>query len=291
MKDFGEILTAVITPFDNNGVISTDTFWRLCKKLVHEKSEGLVLSGTTGESPNLSFEDRKLLYCTAKDAVGDKANIIAGTGTYSTSESIEITKMAIDQDVDGIMIVTPYYSKPSQYGIVKHFEAISEVTELPIMAYNIPGRTGTLIEVSTLKTLVNDLGIHSIKDAVGDWSFSKIEIEELSEKVYIYSGNDSETIDFINAGARGVVSVASHVVGNEISELIKLIKSGQLDDAQKKQDKLLPLFNAIFEEPSPGPIKHLLTYSWEDVGTPMLPITDITTELSNKLNEIYLAIK
>ena len=291
MKDFGEILTAVITPFDNNGVISTDTFWRLCKKLVHEKSEGLVLSGTTGESPNLSFEDRKLLYCTAKDAVGDKANIIAGTGTYSTSESIEITKMAIDQDVDGIMIVTPYYSKPSQYGIVKHFEAISEVTELPIMAYNIPGRTGTLIEVSTLKTLVDDLGIHSIKDAVGDWSFSKIEIEELSEKVYIYSGNDSETIDFINAGARGVVSVASHVVGNEISELIKLIKSGQLDDAQKKQDKLLPLFNAIFEEPSPGPIKHLLTYSWEDVGTPMLPITDITTELSNKLNEIYLAIK
>ena len=291
MKDFGEILTAVITPFDNNGVISTDTFWRLCKKLVHEKSEGLVLSGTTGESPNLSFEDRKLLYCTAKDAVGDKANIIAGTGTYSTSESIEITKMAIDQGVDGIMIVTPYYSKPSQYGILKHFEAISEVTELPIMAYNIPGRTGTLIEVSTLKTLVDDLGIHSIKDAVGDWSFSKIEIEELSEKVYIYSGNDSETIDFINAGARGVVSVASHVVGNEISELIKLIKSGQLDDAQKKQDKLLPLFNAIFEEPSPGPIKHILTYSWEDVGTPMLPITDITTELSNKLNEIYLAIK
>lgn len=227
MKDFGEILTAVITPFDNNGVISTDTFWRLCKKLVHEKSEGLVLSGTTGESPNLSFEDRKLLYGTAKDAVGDKANIIAGTGTYSTSESIEITKMAIDQGVDGIMIVTPYYSKPSQYGIVKHFQAISEITDLPIMAYNIPGRTGTLIEVSTLKTLVDDLGIHSIKDAVGDWSFSKIEIEELNEKVFIYSGNDSETIDFINAGARGVVSVASHIVGNQISDLIKLIKSGQ----------------------------------------------------------------
>ena len=290
MKDFGEILTAVITPFDNNGVISTDTFWRLCKKLVHEKSEGLVLSGTTGESPNLSFEDRKLLYGTAKDAVGDKANIIAGTGTYSTSESIEITKMAIDQGVDGIMIVTPYYSKPSQYGIVKHFEAISKITDLPIMAYNIPGRTGTLIEVSTLKTLVDDLGIHSIKDAVGDWSFSKIEIEELNEKVFIYSGNDSETIDFINAGARGVVSVASHIVGNQISDLIKLIKSGQLDDAQILQDKLLPLFNAIFEEPSPGPVKHLLTYSWEDVGIPMLPITEISTELANKLEDIYTSI-
>lgn len=290
MKDFGEILTAVITPFDNIGVISTDTFWRLCKKLVHEKSEGLVLSGTTGESPNLSFEDRKLLYGTAKDAVGDKANIIAGTGTYSTSESIEITKMAIDQGVDGIMIVTPYYSKPSQYGIVKHFQAISEITDLPIMAYNIPGRTGTLIEVSTLKTLVDDLGIHSIKDAVGDWSFSKIEIEELNEKAFIYSGNDSETIDFINAGARGVVSVASHIVGNQISDLIKLIKSGQLDDARIIQDKLLPLFNAIFEEPSPGPVKHLLTYSWEDVGIPMLPITEISTELANKLENIYTSI-
>jgi len=290
MKDFGEILTAVITPFDNNGVISTDTFWRLCKKLVHEKSEGLVLSGTTGESPNLSFEDRKLLYGTAKDAVGDKANIIAGTGTYSTSESIEITKMAIDQGVDGIMIVTPYYSKPSQYGILKHFQAISEITDLPIMAYNIPGRTGTLIEVSTLKTLVDDLGIHSIKDAVGDWSFSKIEIEELNEKVFIYSGNDSETIDFINAGARGVVSVASHIVGNQISDLIKLIKSGQLDDAQILQDKLLPLFNAIFEEPSPGPVKHLLTYSWEDVGIPMLPITEISTELANKLEDFYTSV-
>ena len=260
MKDFGEILTAVITPFDSNGVISTDTFWRLCKKLVHEKSEGLVLSGTTGESPNLSFEDRKILYGTAKDAVGDKANIIAGSGTYSTSESIEITKMAVDQGVDGIMIVTPYYSKPSQYGIVKHFEAISKITDLPIMAYNIPGRTGTLIEVSTLNTLIDDLGIHSIKDAVGDWSFSKIEIEELNEKVFIYSGNDSETIDFINAGAKGVVSVASHVIGNEISDMIKLVKSGKLDDAQKEQEKLLPLFNAIFEEPSPGPIKHLLTF-------------------------------
>jgi len=147
-----------------------------------------------------------------------------------------------------------------------------------------------LIEVSTLKTLVDDLGIHSIKDAVGDWSFSKIEIEELNEKVFIYSGNDSETIDFINAGARGVVSVASHIVGNQISDLIKLIKSGQLDDAQIIQDKLLPLFNAIFEEPSPGPVKHLLTYSWEDVGIPMLPITEISTELANKLEDIYTSI-
>ena len=113
MNDFGKLLTAVITPFDSNGVLSTDTLWRLCKKLVHEKSEGLVLSGTTGESPNLTKEDRKIIYSTAKDSVGDKAKIIAGTGTYSTRESIEYTKMANDLGVDGIMIVTPYYSKPT----------------------------------------------------------------------------------------------------------------------------------------------------------------------------------
>ena len=159
------------------------------------------------------------------------------------------------------------------------------------MAYNIPGRTGTLIEVSTLNTLIDDLGIHSIKDAVGDWSFSKIEIEELNEKVFIYSGNDSETIDFINAGAKGVVSVASHVIGNEISDLIKLVKSGKLEDAQKEHEKLLPLFNAIFEEPSPGPIKHLLTYSWEGVGIPLLPITEISSELADKLTKVYNSIK
>ena len=122
MRDFCKLLTAVITPFDSNGVLNTDTLWRICKKLVHEKSDGLVLAGTTGESPNLTKEDRKIIYSTAKDSVGGKAKLIAGTGTYSTKESIEYTKMANDIGVDGIMIVTPYYSKPSQFGILKHFE-------------------------------------------------------------------------------------------------------------------------------------------------------------------------
>ena len=173
MKDFGKLLTASITPFDNNGVLNTDTFWRLCRKLVHDKSDGLVLTGTTGESPNLTIKDREIIYSTAIDSVGNKANIIAGTGTYSTSETVEITKMADSIGVDGIMIVTPYYSKPSQLGILKHFEEVSKSTNLPIMAYNIPGRTSTLIELETLVSLVEDIGIHSIKDAVGNFEFSK----------------------------------------------------------------------------------------------------------------------
>ncbi len=291
MSDFGKLLTAVITPFDSNGVLSTDTLWRLCRKLIHEKSDGLVLSGTTGESPNLTKEDRKIIYSTAKDSVGDKAKIIAGTGTYSTRESIEYTKMANDLGVDGIMIVTPYYSKPSQIGILQHFEQISKNTDLPIMAYNIPGRTATLIEIDTLEKLVDDIGIHSIKDAVGDLNFSKTELEVLKDKVDIYSGNDGETIEFMKMGGKGVVSVASHLVGNEIFNLINHVLNNEIESAEQLQTQLLPFFDLLFEEPSPGPVKYLLTETWEDVGTPLMPITNVSDDLASKLLENFQKIK
>ena len=291
MSDFGKLLTAVRTPFDSNGVLSTDTLWRLCRKLIHEKSDGLVLSGTTGESPNLTKEDRKIIYSTAKDSVGDKAKIIAGTGTYSTRESIEYTKMANDLGVDGIMIVTPYYSKPSQIGILQHFEQISKNTDLPIMAYNIPGRTATLIEIDTLEKLVDDIGIHSIKDAVGDLNFSKTELEVLKDKVDIYSGNDGETIEFMKMGGKGVVSVASHVVGNEIFNLINHVLNDEIESAEQLQTQLLPFFDLLFEEPSPGPVKYLLTETWEDVGSPLMPITNVSDDLASKLLENFRKIK
>jgi 4-hydroxy-tetrahydrodipicolinate synthase len=291
MSDFGKLLTAIITPFDSNGVLSTDTLWRLCRKLIHEKSDGLVLSGTTGESPNLTKEDRKIIYSTAKDSVGDKAKIIAGTGTYSTRESIEYTKMANDLGVDGIMIVTPYYSKPSQIGILQHFEEISKNTDLPIMAYNIPGRTATLVEIDTLEKLVDEIGIHSIKDAVGDLNFSKTELEVLKDKVDIYSGNDGETIEFMKMGGKGVVSVASHLVGNEIFNLINHVLNDEIESAEQLQTQLLPFFDLLFEEPSPGPVKYLLTETWEDVGTPLMPITNVSDDLASKLLENFQKIK
>ena len=291
MTDFGKLLTASITPFDSNGVINTDTFWRLCRKLVHDKSDGLVLTGTTGESPNLTIKDRDIIYTTALDSVGEKASIVAGTGTYSTSETLEITRMADSIGVDGIMIVTPYYSKPSQRGILKHFEEVSKVTDLPIMAYNIPGRTSTLIELETLVLLADDIGIHSIKDAVGNSDFSKKELEALHDKVDIYSGNDNETLDFMKNGGKGVVSVASHVVGNEIYEMMESVQNNDIKKAEAIDNDLGELFKALFEEPSPGPIKKILSESWEDVGEPLLPITDISTELANKIRGFYSKIK
>ena len=203
MNHFGELLTAAITPFDKNGVVETDTFWRLCKKLVSEGSNGIVLTGTTAESPNLTESDRLNIYSTAKDAVGDNAKLIAGTGTYSTKETVTLTKLAEETGMDGVMIVTPYYNKPSQIGILKHFQEVINNTNLPVMAYNIPGRTGTLIELDTLCTLVRDIGIHSIKDAVGDFEFSFKELTELKNETYIYSGDDALTLDFLKNGAVG----------------------------------------------------------------------------------------
>ena len=283
MTNFGNLITAAITPFDKNGIISTDTFFRLCRKLVHDKSESIVLTGTTGESPNLTQDDREIIYKTAKDSVGDKVKLIAGTGTYSTKESIENSRIAEDLGMDGIMIVTPYYSKPSQLGILKHFEAINNKSNLPIMAYNIPGRTSTLIELETIETLVNDINIHSIKDAVGDIKFSIEQIERIGDKAKIYSGDDALTYEFVKNGAEGVVSVASHVVGKEISEMINLLKDNKHDQAKEIDKKIQPIFSLLFKEPSPGPVKNLLSSTWEDVGHPLLPITEISSELSLEL--------
>ena len=283
MTNFGNLITAAITPFDKNGIISTDTFFRLCRKLVHDKSETIVLTGTTGESPNLTQDDREIIYKTAKDSVGDKVKLIAGTGTYSTKESIENSRIAEDLGMDGIMIVTPYYSKPSQLGILKHFEAINNKSNLPIMAYNIPGRTSTLIELETIETLVNDINIHSIKDAVGDIKFSIEQIERIGDKAKIYSGDDALTYEFVKNGAEGVVSVASHVVGKEISEMLNLLNDNKHDQAKEIDKKIQPIFSLLFKEPSPGPVKNLLSITWEDVGHPLLPITEISSELSLEL--------
>ena len=290
MNHFGELLTAAITPFDKNGVVETDTFWRLCKKLVSEGSNGIVLTGTTAESPNLTESDRLNIYSTAKDAVGDNAKLIAGTGTYSTKETVTLTKLAEETGMDGVMIVTPYYNKPSQIGILKHFQEVMNNTNLPVMAYNIPGRTGTLIELDTLCTLVRDIGIHSIKDAVGDFEFSFKELTELKNETCIYSGDDALTLDFLKNGAVGVVSVASHVLGKQIRKMIDHFLSNEITNAEEIETIIMPLVHALFEEPSPGAVKHLLTISWENVGFPQLPMTTVSDELAKKLNDLYVKL-
>lgn len=292
---FGELLTAMVTPFDQNGVISTDTIARLSKKLVSDGNDGLVLAGTTGESPNLTKDDRSILYATTIRSVGDSAKVIAGTGTYSTTESIELSKQALDAGVDGIMVVTPYYSKPSQEGIYQHFKSISDNVSLPIIAYNIPGRTSKLIEIETLERIVIDTNVVAIKDAVNDISFTKQEIDHLYHAkkldVEIYSGDDKLTLDLMRHGAKGVISVASHVIGKEIRSLIDAHNKGDIEMADKINDELNNFYDLIFAEPSPAPIKAILSESFQYVGSCKLPLIDASPGLLSKLIIEYKRIK
>ena len=293
---FGELLTAMVTPFDLNGIISTDVVSSLSKKLVKEGSDGIVLAGTTGESPNLSQEDRIILYKTTLDSVGHKAKIVAGTGTYSTKDSIELSKQAEDMGVHAVMIVTPYYSKPSQKGIYEHFKSISDATNIPIIAYNIPGRTSRLIEVETLVEIVKDTNVFAIKDAVSDIKFTRLEIETFSNlskelEATIYSGDDKLTLEMMKLGARGVISVASHVVGREIRLFIDAYKNGLVGVAENINNELRLLYDLIFEEPSPAPIKSILNESFGYVGSCKLPLIDASSELTSKLINEYTRIK
>jgi len=292
---FGELLTAMLTPFDNNGVINTPVVSKLTKKLIKDGNDGIVLAGTTGESPNLSYEDREILYRTAREAIGEKGNIIAGTGTYSTSETIRLSKQAKDCGVDALMVVTPYYSKPSQKGIYKHFKAVSEEVDLPIIAYNIPSRTSKLIEIDTLIQIVTDTSVAGIKDAVNDIEYTKNEIEELIEKkeldVSIYSGDDKLTLDMLKLGAVGVISVAGHVVSKELRKLIDFYVTGEVDKAEKINNELGKFFDLIFKEPSPAPIKSIVTDSFEYVGSCKLPLVDVSEELKLELLDEYTRIK
>lgn len=292
---FGELLTAMITPFDNNGIISTSSIATLSNKLIKDGNDGLVLAGTTGEAPNLTTEDRIILYRTVKEEVGDKAKVIAGTGTYSTTESIKLSIEAQECKVDGLMVVSPYYSKPSQEGIYQHFVSISNEVDLPIIAYNIPSRTSNLIEIDTLIKIISDTNVIAIKDAVNDIEFTKKEVKILKNEnkldVDIYSGDDKLTFQMLKLGCKGVISVASHIVSKEIRMFIDSFKSGDATKAENINRELDNLYDLIFKEPSPAPIKAIINESFQYVGSCKLPLIDASDSLTLELVEEFKRIK
>ena len=206
---FGAVLTAIITPFRDDGSVDYGTFARLAEHLIAHGSDGLVVCGTTGESPTLTEMEKVALYRAAVDAVGDRAVVVAGTGTYNTAESIEMTQRAAEVGCAAAMAVTPYYSKPPQEGIFRHMVAIAESTDLPLMVYNIPGRTARLIEVDTLVRLAAHPNIVAVKDAVDDIPWTTTQIAALPEGFAVYSGSDALTVEIVGAGGVGVVSVAA----------------------------------------------------------------------------------
>jgi len=287
---FGRVATAVITPFTAEGPIDYGAFWRLVRHLKDNATEAIVVSGTTGESPTLSKPEKMALFAAAVDAAAGKMKVVAGGTNNDTAESMEFAVSAAESGVDGVMAVTPYYSKPPQRGIVAHMHAIADATDLPVMIYNIPSRTATLIEIETLVEVCEHPNVVAVKDAVDDLDWSRRAIEALPEGVAVYSGSDQWTKELVALGAVGVVSVASHLAGREISAMVDAVIEGDDHKAEQLHDLVMPLNHALFAEPNPMPLKGALTAYWDFVGVPRLPLMPATDETVEAIGRALDAI-
>ena len=275
--NFGQVLTAMVTPFDENGEIDFQATKNLINYLIANGTDGLVVSGTTGESPTLTEEEKVNLFKFTVEVVNGRVPVIAGTGSNNTKGSIELTILAEDVGVDGIMLVAPYYNNPSQEGLYQHFKTIAEVTSLPIMLYNVPGRSVVNISVETVIRLSKIPNIVSIKEASGNLDTMAEIISHTPEDFSLYSGDDGLTIPVLSIGGTGVISVASHVIGNEMQTMIGHFKSGNIQEAARDHRRLLPIMKALFAAPNPSPVKAALNLKGIPVGgvrLPMIPLND-----------------
>jgi 4-hydroxy-tetrahydrodipicolinate synthase len=278
---FGEILTAMVTPFGADGSVSLERARKLAGYLVDHGSDGVVVAGTTGESPVLSHEEKLSLFEAVVDEIGGRAAVVAGTGSYDTRESIELTREAAARGVDGCLVVTPYYSKPPQNGLVAHFTAIADASSAPVMLYDIPGRTGRRIERPTVVELAGHERIVADKDAVGDaleTAKLRMELDAAGHHDFaLYSGDDVMLMPHLAAGAIGVVSVCSHLVGPQLEQLFAAWNDGKVDEAKRIYLELLPLMSVIMGvTASPIPVKAAAGMLGLDVGEPRLPLVPPT---------------
>ncbi|MDX6397018.1 MAG: 4-hydroxy-tetrahydrodipicolinate synthase [Gaiellaceae bacterium] len=278
----GEVLTAMVTPFRRDGSVDLDAFRSLARHLVENGSDGVVVTGTTGESPTLSDDERMELFSAALDEVGDRATVVAGTGTYSTEHSIELTKRASELGVDAVLIVTPYYSKPPQRGVVAHFEAIAAATDKPIVVYNIPGRVVVNIEPETMAELAQIENVRAVKQANDDLEQAR-RIVELG--LELYAGDDDLILPFLELGGVGGVCVHTHVVGLQVKELVRLWKSGETEAARALNRELTPSIELLRVAPNPIAIKAALNLLGHEVGGHRLPLVEATEEERDQVRD------
>ncbi|MGY0692467.1 4-hydroxy-tetrahydrodipicolinate synthase [Virgibacillus sp. FSP13] len=284
--DFGKVLTAMVTPFDQNGEIDFDATSKLVNHLITNGSDGLVIAGTTGESPTLTTDEKAELFTYVVKVVNGRIPVVAGTGSNSTKASIDLTKKAEEAGVDGVMLVAPYYNKPSQEGLFQHFKAIATSTSLPVMLYNVPGRSVVAIAVGTVVRLAEIENIVAIKDASGNLDAMAKVISQTPNDFTLYSGDDSLTLPVMSIGGAGVVSVAAHVVGNEMQEMISHFNNGDTQAAALMHRTLLPVMKALFAQPSPSPTKEALNQKGIRVGNVRLPMVPLTEEEKRGLQAI-----
>ncbi|MGE5573216.1 MAG: 4-hydroxy-tetrahydrodipicolinate synthase [Bacteroidota bacterium] len=274
MKSFGRVLTAMVTPFTPNLEVDYDRAGELARRLVESGSDGLVVAGTTGESPTLTKEEKVNLFKVVMDAVGTDAAVIAGTGGNATQPSIELTREAEKAGVHGIMAVVPYYNKPPQDGLIAHFKAVAGATGLPVILYNIPGRTGMNMTPETVEKLAAVENIVAIKEASGSLDQVTDIRRRTPPSFKIYSGDDSLTLPILAVGGEGIISVASHVVGRRLKEMVEAYVGGEVARAAEINAELFPLFKALFVTTNPIPVKLALRLTGFDVGGLRPPLVE-----------------
>ena len=262
----------MVTPVRSNGAVDLERFRELATFLVENGSDGVVVSGTTGESPTLTDEEKLDLFRAAVETVGDRATVIAGTGTYDTGHSAELTKQATALGVDGILVVTPYYNKPPQRAIVRHFEEIAGATHLPVVAYNIPSRVVVNIESATIARLAEIENVVAVKQALDDLEQARFIAEETP--LDLYSGDDPITFSFLELGGVGVVSVTAHLWGPQIAEMIRRHRDGDVDGARALHEEQQPAYDLLKIQTNPIPIKAALNLTGHEVGGHRLPMVD-----------------
>jgi 4-hydroxy-tetrahydrodipicolinate synthase len=271
----GELLTATVTPFDESGAVDYDAYRELCAFLVDHGSDGVVVNGTTGEASTLSDEERVGLIEAALEAIGDRGTVVAGTGTNSTEHSIHLTRQAQEAGAHAVLVVTPYYNKPPQRGIVEHFKAVAAATDRPVVAYNIPGRCVINIEPETMTELAEIENVAAVKQSNADLEQAR-RIVELG--LDLYAGDDNLVLPFVELGGRGGVCVHTHLVGPQVKELIRLVREGDLEGARSIDDELTAAYDLIGVVVGPIQMKAALNLLGRDVGGVRLPLVEASED-------------
>ena len=291
MPRFGTVLTAMVTPFDTDGTFAPKQAAALATWLVENGSQGLVVAGTTGESPTLSVEEHLALVEAAVGAV--EVPVLAGTGSNDTRHAIAMTEMATERGADGVLLVAPYYNKPSQAGLLDHFSQIAAATALPAMIYDIPGRTGRKISTEVLLELAEIPNVVALKDAAGDVAETASLIARAPEGFEVYSGDDNLTLPLVAVGAVGVVSVASHWAGSEIGQMVRDAHEGDLQAAIDQNARLIPSyeFESSLTAPNPVPTKAMMRHLGFEVGACRPPMGPEPADLSDRAGEVIAGLR
>ena len=284
MAELGRLLTAMVTPFDDKGRVDYAQAKRLAGALLDSGSDGLVIGGTTGETPTLSHEEKLKLFAEVKTAVGDRGAVVAGTGNYNTAESIELSREAEKVGVDALLLTVPYYNRPTQEGLVRHFEAIAKSTSLPCIMYNIPGRMWTNMTAETTIRLSRVPNIVGVKEASSNFGQIAAIIEGAGDGFRVWSGNDGDTLLILALGGYGVICVISHLTGLQMRELIESFLAGRTEEAATIHRRLLPLNNALMTlSTNPIPVKYALNQVGFRVGPPRLPLVEPDEAVGQKI--------